>query len=439
MQQEQGRRVTGGIDTAHVSLWVEWTEKTPEMVEQIQQAQEYARRQDTEDDGGDLPALWVGEQIVEVHPYGFNPDRSGGGQRCYFHYSLKVSGIRIGISERIIKSEKSPPNMRVEIGSLALMQRGLRECWRIALEVVEGLGGIVMRDAPGRLDPCVDLPNVKVSSLQKSVWDGNVVSKCKCKTSYNTVECETSGQIVLSQHGFGRKDTGVTLGRGDISCRMYDKARECRNDEAKLYELVCSRWGGVVPEEATRVEFQLRRDALRELHIFTPDGVIEGIQTMADWFAYEHQVVMYLCTSWLRVYAASFDARHTERLTIEDMHPDWLQVVEAFDAWTNPAHQQQAAPVRRIEKPLRTACANLVRNGFGSLRSALAKCGHVIDTTLPDWSEKFATLCAQMIQHQANHDGKHRFDTRQNRTFMRLFVNGEYDNPAVIGLFGLSQ
>lgn len=433
---------TGGVDTMHVSYWLEWTSKTADVGEELFQAQEIARREGTNEESGELPAVNVGGWLCEVLPYGFKANKKASGSFGYFPLAFRVADMLVGISDREVSDLTRNPNMRIELGSLGLMHNGLRGQLETINEIIEGIGAKVLKNAVGRVDVCVDLPGVHVSSLQKAVLDGRVVSKCKARDQHGVYDTNESGEITLSSFKKGRQDTGVVLGRGDIVCRMYDKLDEIRAKQAQAkYEVLCEKRWGSSPCSATRVEFQLRRDALRELRIPATEGGFQwGIVSIDEWLQYEHQICMYLCQTWLRVYDKEFDSQHTERLTFDDMHPDWQKVVNAFESWTiQPDQRECKGEVQRKEKPLTAGAVSLVRNGIGSLRSALAKCGHVIDTTANDWAQKFAYQVWQMVQYQTIQDGPNTFEKRQARTFLRMHVCGEYDPPAGIGLFGLSQ
>jgi hypothetical protein len=94
-----------------------------------------------------------------------------------------------------------------------------------------------------------------------------------------------------------------------------------------LLAIAQRRFGGEMPENVTRIEFQLRRDALRNMCIL---GHKDGIVTPEDWFKYRDAIVNYLCQNWLVITDKDFDRTHSERLTENDYHPHWKEAVFAF-------------------------------------------------------------------------------------------------------------
>jgi hypothetical protein len=86
------------------------------------------------------------------------------------------------------------------------------------------------------------------------------------------------------------KVSGFTIGKGIVQARIYDKTLEIRRSGKDwLYDL----WGVGKDVQVWRVEFQLRRDALRDFRIETFDDLLNSSQALWDY-----------CTSkWLSVRA----------------------------------------------------------------------------------------------------------------------------------------
>jgi hypothetical protein len=86
------------------------------------------------------------------------------------------------------------------------------------------------------------------------------------------------------------KVSGFTIGKGDITARIYDKTLEIhRSRKDWLYDL----WRVGQDARVWRVEFQLRRDALKDFGIETFDDLINSLQALWD----------YCVNEWLRVRA----------------------------------------------------------------------------------------------------------------------------------------
>lgn len=406
---------TGGEDTAHLSLYVEW--KGIEFYRAIcdwKAAQKLGREGHETPLDEKVTGFMLGKYEFEVLPFGYN---AGDSKFSYYPYVIKGDGIRYCFSEREYKGEDMKcPNMRVEMGSLALMLLGFRECWRKTQEIVRLLGGELHKDRIARIDVCVDLPGISVDTMQNAIWRGRFISRAKYKARYAVLSgsCQDLDTMRIEEYKFGKKRTGVVIGRSNISCRIYDKLHESCHREDKMLCLIHKRWGGEVPEEAARVEFQLRADALRKISVAEKKTKIE---TVDDWFKCRADICKYLCKSWLRIYRKDFDSTHTSRLSDDDMLPAWKRVIDAFECWTGEGNEKT---VKRESTPLQIDAYSLIDEGFGCLESAYIRCGVYLDRSDPHWIDKFMELTERAFKRRLDCKGHAAFFQKQRDKANRL-------------------
>lgn len=288
-------RCWGGDDTAHIGVGVSWDKTFGELKSDLEAAKVLAQ------DQGKMGFVTRRNFAFAVKPTGY---RAGGGAGSFFAYNLEHQGIQIGIS-KCAHPKQSTPNVRVVIGSLMLMETGsLADCWSIARSFIEALGGRILWNKMSRGDLCVDLPGVCVTRFCQ-LFDAN--------------------QFITRSRGWkvfgsGERRTGFTIGSPLILLRVYDKAVESKKEARKRATMVRKRWGAD-ENKATRVEFQLRREALKSLKV----------DSVEDYLRERSAIARYLTTRWIRFTKGPVDRRNTHRSAL---HPDWILVVEGFERWT---------------------------------------------------------------------------------------------------------
>ena len=104
-----------------------------------------------------------------------------------------------------------------------------------------------------------------------------------------------------------------------IMLRIYDKRKELldKPDEVKMSLVINDCLGGELPDDLTRVEFQLRRDALKYL----------GVKTVQDLLERENAIVDFLTYDWFRLLRDKKVADNTSKQAISSL---WEEVRAAF-------------------------------------------------------------------------------------------------------------
>ena len=246
------------------------------------------------------------------------------GDRITYRWQLRTSwGWLIQLMNRA-EPHETLPNGIIRITSIPLMRFGSGACWARVEEWMEALGAEVVRACIGRVDLCVDLPGTEIDQLDRPYRLGHYVSRARLSAEYGL-------ETPLVNHRFGRQSTGFRLGGGDKRVRAYDKLRETQNEPEKRALLVARRWGGL-PKAASRVEFQLRREALKEY----------GIDSVDDYFGKRDAVAWDLCANWFRLTEGPVDPKHPERSRVL---PLWWDVAKAFADWAGDSIEVDLTPL----------------------------------------------------------------------------------------------
>lgn len=300
---EAVRVLASGLDTAVLTMDVEWQSEA--VFEPLAAAKSSAKS------SPDEPVVvtwacdgWTPEMakdrriILQMLPYG-----AGG-----YEYVLQGREYTFRLAESVKSNGR--PNVLVELRSELLWRCGPGEGVSRIIDVISQLGGIVRSVKASRLDVCCD---VLISEDDwMAIKDAHRVSRAAS----------------VSTHEWRRKFTGLSLGRGMISARLYDKPLEIRQQSNKfwMYDI----WQCNKPADGyriIRVEFQLRREALREL----------GVDEWPDWFNKRDAVWAYLTQRWLRV-VDDADLHHNCQAVLP-----WWAAVQSV-----PLVQKEASPAVRV-------------------------------------------------------------------------------------------
>jgi hypothetical protein len=188
------------------------------------------------------------------------------------------------------------------------------------------------------------------------------------------VECDISELILpvfsnccvkraskFSYYGDHRKPiSSFTLG-SKIQLCIYDKIKELLDtcDEVKLNLLVNECLGGEFPEQLTRVEFRLRRDALKDF----------GIDTMLDLLQRERALVEYLTFDWFRLLE---NEKVKGNETRQKLHSVWQQVIDLFKQYFPGVEGYRKPLDKRDRRQLRCTGESLIKQAVGCMATVAA-------------------------------------------------------------------
>lgn len=311
----------GGADTIHLSLKVKWGRTHQQYLEAIEKIKDDYKME--RKDGESVAEFINKGHLFEVQPYGSN---TGDSRYSYYPNVLKENGTRYLLSERDFEKCTASGNVSIQIGSKALMKWGEDFCFNMAMDSIKSLGGKIKECKISRIDLCADLPNMTCENLQTALFKRHYVCRAKTLSEF-FIDGNPERNEEVSGYHYGYKKTGFVIGKSGISFRLYDKLHESRFDEEKLCLLVNNRYGGEMPETAIRAEFQLRGKTLRNIQV---RNKCESIDTWEDYKLCKADIIDYLTHTWLRVYSHAFDKNHTDRLSEDDLHDDWVKIQEAF-------------------------------------------------------------------------------------------------------------
>ncbi len=268
---EKPRVLLDGVDTAYISCFVSWGLRAAELFQKIGIAKEEGKI------AGQQGMIDMGFPLGHcvVHPTG---SRKADGP--YYPYRISVDGYDIELRHPDHHHE-SIPDIVVKVGAVKCMQHGntFKRVWRAVEDMLTSLGAESILGLPSRVDRMYDL-GTSFTELDSAFKRNDIVCRGRTKDSY--------GKIVpnpVSYHQKGLVTEGFTIG-SELKLRCYDKRIEMVKDADKAVMLQ-GRWGDYTGP-VSRVEFQLRREALKCRGIITCEDLIR------DW----DKLSAYLIKSW---------------------------------------------------------------------------------------------------------------------------------------------
>jgi len=260
------------------------------------------------------------EWVFNVQPYGVRG----------YEWLLRSGDVVLLIGNWL--RPQSRPSMIVEISSEMLWRVGAGRAVGMVLALVETLGATVETVRASRLDVCADV------LLPEHLWTPKLFEHAVTRGRYKALYCD--GDLL----------SGWQVGRGAIVGRLYDKPHEIvKSGKGWMFDV----WGlSDVPLgwRIIRVEFQLRREALKVL----------GIDSMKDGLRQEGHLWAYCTEEWLK-FQTRPGMHHTQRQTL----PWWRVVQEGFRG------AQPGCPLVRA-KAVNITRKQLVCQALGLLRSLAA-------------------------------------------------------------------
>lgn len=190
---------------------------------------------------------------------------------------------------------KTKPSILAEIRSETLWLHGVEQAVKHLFLILKSTGASFRFMKLSRVDLCMDL------LLPEKIWNQDILG------------FKVTRATRASQYYTHKALEGISIGKGSIQARIYDKELEIKQQSKKfwLYNI----WGiSKAPRDhkIIRVEFQLRREVIKELGLDTSDDLFEK---MGDLWAY--------CTEkWLK-FQTRPGKHHTQRKTLA-----WWETVQ---------------------------------------------------------------------------------------------------------------
>lgn len=345
----------GGLDWLEVACYGCWSLRNWQgLVAELNEKQQAARE-------GQAEGSWIegpeGDRLQV---------QAAGAKRGEVYYSWVVlwEGVKLYLWNNPGGND-SVPSVCVSIPSVVCMDRGAFEAFEQVRQVLASLGFEMTRDIPSRCDPCVDLPGVDVGEFVSAMVEGRFIARAKKRAAYWD----------------GEPFEGMAVGK-ETHLRIYDKFAESAGDPVKRALLVSRRWGHV-PDKAARVEFQLRREVLRERF---------NVHSVADLRQKLPLILEWLTDDWFRFTETVVDKANRNHGRAE-MAAMWRRVRAFFAEWCGELRVSLARP----RKQIKAKAPQLVRQAVGALASAMA-----VEKIAADTFERFAAEVYKLVVRYAD-------------------------------------
>lgn len=313
---KEAQRLGYGVDTLVVAIDVRWT--TSSLFTYLEKLKTQAKNET-----GECPGFLKAEDKSDGWPFNIKAHGVRG-------YDWLLHGREFTLRIGNWKAPKSRPSVMAEISSETLWHRGPGDSVNRIVGLLEDAGASLISVKVSRVDLCVDI------TLPEEMW------------SLDLMEYAVKRASDISSHYHHDDLTGISIGRGKISARIYDKFLEIKQKSKKFW--MFDVWGiDEVPKgkKIIRIEFQLRREALKQM----------GLDTFDDFFESIENVWAYCTKKWLK-FEDNPGMHHTQRSTLK-----WWEVVEnAFNGVQDPK------PIVR-SRAFRTDMRQLARQAFGQITS----------------------------------------------------------------------
>ncbi len=281
---EAARVLASGDDSLYLSLDVEWE---PLSLVMLMEWKEQAK---------------LNEADTAVLFKVSNSDGCAFGLKAFgiqnYAYVLKGKEYDLSIGNWALP-KKTIPSVLVQIHAETLWRLGEQAAVERLIALIVEAGGNVQAVRVSRADVCVDL------LLPASTWVPAIQDEAVTRAA------------TWGSYRWRRAFTGVTYGKGEVVGRIYDKMAEIKTKSGKWWLLDVWKINGVDEScRVVRVEFQLRRAALKEM----------GVDTWEDWKAKRAGVWKYCCSSWLRM--VDDPKKHH---TMQTVQPWWVIAQTGYD------------------------------------------------------------------------------------------------------------
>ena len=302
--------------------------------------------QSTQESESSLAQVRIGEHLFEVKDKG----------KGRFPYVLVDNCFHIQLPSA---QSVALPLAYVQLSSELLTALSVREAEQRLRFIINTFGKVESEPQVSRVDLFVDFVSpVTMDSWKPDAW---ITRADKIWSHYEK-----------------RKFSGWSIGLGGvIGARLYDKTLEIQKSKKDYLKPLWSAAGWKEGQTVWRMEFEFKRDALKEMGIFSLDDLLPQLASL--WrYATEH---------WLRLTVPhSSDSNQTRWPN----HPLWdeLSSVE----WS----EVSSVPLARLRKERIPSDESLFINGLGGLTSFMARHG------ITDLGEGFGEFLAHAKRFHKN-------------------------------------
>lgn len=308
--------LASGIDTLDLSIDVHWKDDT--FFQYLEEMKSLAIQQENE-----YPIQFPGTEFFAViQPYG----RKG------HKWIVNTGDFDMSIGDWL--KPKSRPSIMLHIKSEALWREGARQLVDYLSDLLISVGAMLIGFKPSRIDLCLDM------TFPSYLWNADLIPL----------------RVTRSQHAApyfdNQKMTGLSIGKGIVGARLYDKPLEISKKSHKFWMYDIWNIEMIIPEEVKiiRIEGQFRREALKELGLDQFNYLLDKIDNLWGYFTQE----------WLK-FQDNPGKHHTMRSTL----PWWEIVQNSFLGVQNPFPLLRCKIFHPIKK-------HLFAQSYGTMTSLLA-------------------------------------------------------------------
>ena len=349
---------TGGVDSLVVKVFGQFDpEKHKHNCNSLLQAREAAKVNDLE---GSFTK--IGKHDCQLLPKSWHSGTES------FPYLFDCKGFNFCVSQTIEYKEKVPV-VKVTPRAETLMAHGHQGAWELAKQILQESFHLDIKDTQvSRIDLAVDLPDLAALDITRLLQNPNhFITRAK----------QAGGRWAP-----GHEPESIWIGKKP-QCKCYNKVKEINEQSIHKKPLMISlRWGSEI-EVASRVEFTVPRDTLRNtFRLSTVDEVFASLSTIAT----------HLTSKSFRL-VEHYDGKNPSRAI---NHPVWNLIVDRLQAWTQ--NTDYIAPI--IEKPLPDV-TRLRDMSKGCMQSAIAMMG-----LQPETKEEYLALILDEFEFTAFEDIK---------------------------------
>lgn len=316
----------------------------------------------------------------------------------FFTWNLKRSGTKLypyvfqsGDITLMLSSRSHTakiPNCKIEIGSVSCQENAFG-IYRELIMWLRSYHFNIKNEIISRVDLASDFLNCDIATLEvdnKNKW---ITRAVKFSTYYENWDV-----------------SGIMLGKGNIAMRIYDKTLSLKQDATKA-KFFFDRWGCHDETPVTRVEFQFRREVLKEFII--PVNTVSDLESNID------TIWNYATHDWTRQALENVDRinGHQDRAELSDF---WKLVQE--QSFHLPVKNRLKN--RRYKEILHKNILALREQARGCLVSVAAAMGHDCEDFFGIITTCIDVVSSDMAEFMADQEVKFKslFKTRLNECYV---------------------
>ena len=250
----------------------------------------------------------------------------GTGKQSRLNYRLNWAGVTIGFADRPAP-KRNQYNFQLQVPGKPCLLIGAREARQKALDMIGELNGSLMEEWVRRVDICIDVVGLDL--------------KEELLPAFNEKRFVTSATTWNSYDG---KDgtTGFSMGSSSrVRLNVYDKRHEASTKQSNDYlrGMIDRRWGGELPKQATRIEFQIQKQWLDGYGYRDADSVLVGLPDIM------HKLTGDGSRAFVRFTESMVDRENKHQSRAETL-PVWRNIIkEAQRQLGEPQHELK--PIQR--------------------------------------------------------------------------------------------